>query len=123
MGVIDRLGNLAKGTVKVQQQAWDDSGGLEGQLERLRTGASQLAQSAEAAVREARSPDPSEAPVKSTEARSSTLPDPPGPVDALAAELARLELAFTEGRMTRSELRRKQAEAHARLGGSGRRTL
>jgi hypothetical protein len=119
MGVIDRLGNLAKGTVKVQQQAWEEGGGLEGQLERLRTGAKELAQSAEAAVREARIPAPTEA---SAPAPPAAAPAP-SPVDPLAAELARLELAFAEGRMTRSELRRKQAEAHARLGGSDRRTL
>ncbi len=139
MGFIDRLGNLARGTARVQRETWREEGGLQGKLDQLRATAAEVAtglQEGVASVREgAAGPPETAANSRETAARSAraTVPpeasagpgpaDPADPAAALTAELARLEAAFADGTLTRSELRRKQAEARSRLGGSGRRIL
>lgn len=123
MSFFDRLGNLAKGSAKVSKDAWTEGGGLDGQLERLAEGAKAFVSGTP--------PDESQVDgfaeppaTRSTAAAAKVTPAAaPPPADPAAAEIAVLQAAFADGKLTRGELRRKIAEARARFGGSSGRML
>ena len=111
MGFFDRLGNLVKGGVAIARNPEPDAA---------------RAAREQALAADLERPLPSDAARAELDRLRAQLGGAPAPApvgapnpDPLAGELARLQRAYEEGVITRTELDRKRAEAVARLDRDG----